>query len=233
MPQQSIPDKESIGDRMAIVEEAVELYLSDEASYTIQNLSKRLDVNPPDIYAYYPNKRAILEGYYGLLIDRYRMMVNEIEDFDEYQLEEKLSNFIYTSFDLMQEHREFVEETFDSMVVESTGNDGFNKDLKDLLRQFFKNDSNIASSSQLIMQDLFYEFLVGQYCQLIKFWLDDGSPEGEKSMAYADKMTTFLQEVMYTSVLDKGLDLLKFMAVNDRRFSRIPIIGSVTRKFFN
>jgi AcrR family transcriptional regulator len=78
MNQHSSTDKESIGDRLAIVQEAIDLYLTDEVSYTVHNLADRLEVNPSDIYAYYPNKNARLDGYYTLLLDRYRLMIEEI-----------------------------------------------------------------------------------------------------------------------------------------------------------
>lgn len=232
MSQQLMPNKEAVRDRLGIIEEATDLYLTDEASFTVHNLAERLEVKPSDIYAYYPNKRAILSGYYSLMVDRYLIMLDEIENFEEYELAEKTSNFIYTSFDIMQEKREFVEETFDTLIKEEADKEFHNK-VKKLFKHFLQNDPNIASSNQLLMQDIFYEFLVSQYFHLIDFWLEDASVEGEKSMAYADKMTTFLQEIMYTSVLDKGFDLFKFMAVNDKKFARIPFIGSITRKLFN
>lgn len=223
----------SLGDRMAIIQEAATLYLEDDASYTVANLAKRLEVEPADIYAYYPNKYSILDGYYTLLIDRYRNMVEEIDNFDQYDLAEKISNFIYASFDMMTENRVFVEETFEQRVLNATTEHPFQAEIKTLFKEFFAKDSKIAGSSQLLMQDIFYDFLARQYFHLVTFWLKDESPDEEKTMAYADKLTSFLQEVMYTSVLDKGLDLLKFMAQNDRRISRLPVIGSITRKILS
>ncbi len=223
----------SLGDRIAIMQEATKLYLEEESRFTVPNLAKRLEVDSADIYAYYPNKGAILDGYYPLLVERYRAMIDEIDNFREYDLAEKTSNFIYATLDMMMEDRAFVEETFESRVLNTSSDPPFQDEVKSLFKQFFSKDSKIASSSQLLMQDLFYDFLVQQYFQIISFWLEDSSEDGEKSMAYADKMTSFLQEVMYTSVLDKGMDLFKFMAQNDKRFTRIPILGTITRKILS
>ncbi len=233
MTQENANAEASLGDRIAIVQEATTLYLEEDTSYTVANLAKRLEVEPSDIYAYYPNKYAILDGYYRLLIDRYRNMTDDIDNFDQYNLAEKISNFIYASFDMMTGNRVYVEETFENRVLNASSDHPFQTELKTLFKEFFAQDSNIAASSQLLMQDIFYEFLVRQYLQLVTFWLEDESPDEEKTMAYADKLTSFLQEVMYTSVLDEGLDLLKFMTQNDRRISRLPIVGSITRKILS
>lgn len=233
MNQENAYIEASLGDRIAIVQEATALYLDEDTSYTVANLATQLEVEPADIYAYYPNKYAILDGYYTLLMDRYRNMIKEIDNFDQYNLAEKISNFIYASFDMMTENRVFVEETFEQRVLNATGEHPFQSEIKKLFKEFFAKDSSIAGSSQLLMQDIFYEFLARQYFQLVTFWLKDESPDHEKTMAYADKLTSFLQEVMYTTVLDKGLELLKFMAQHDRRISRIPLIGSLTRKILS
>src|SRR5699024_6708789 len=103
-------DPETAEIKFAIAESATDLYVEAEGQFYIRDVAKAAEIDPGEVFDYFPNKQAILQYYYTMLVYRYRMMIEEIEQFDSYTLSEKFSNFAYTSFD-MQIGRSSCRET--------------------------------------------------------------------------------------------------------------------------
>jgi len=199
---------EKLNLKIELTEAAIDLYIEDK--FTIPNLTSKTGKTASEIYSLFPNKNAILKFYYPSLIVRYQAMISEIDDFDSYSISEKLSNFAFTLFDMMDERREFVEDTFDKYVWTCSSKSEFQKLIKSLFKDFFTSDGKIATSAGFFMGDLFYSSLKTQFLFLIKFWLDDNSEGRERTFALTDKITGFIEELVYSKIVDKGFDLAKF-----------------------
>jgi len=224
---------ETLEIRQAIIEAAIDLYINDHNHFTVKYIAEKAGLSPADIYSCFPNKEAILRGFYTQQVHRYRLMIEEIDGFEDFTLAEKLSNFIYASFDLMQEQREFVEETFESKVLNAYSKTEYHKEVENLLKDFFTGDDRISSSSRILIQSFFYDLLRKEYFNLVLFWLDDASPDYEKSMALTDKLTGFLEEVMYSAVFDKGVDLFKFAISNGALGYRLAAFKRIFSNLLN
>ena len=199
---------EELNTKIELTEAAIDLYIEDK--FTIPNLTDKTGKSASEIYTLFPNKKSILKFYYPSLVIRYRAMVSEIDDFDSYTIAEKLSNFSYTLFDMMDERRAFVDETFKKYEWYCTYKTDFQKEVKDLFKDFFTTDGRIATSAGFFIGDLFYSSLKTQYLFLIKFWLEDESEDRERTFALVDKLTGFIEEVVYSKIVDKGFDLFKY-----------------------
>jgi hypothetical protein len=199
---------EELNTKIELTEAALDL--KAENKFSIPNLTDKTGKTASEIYAFFPNKKSILKFYYPSLVFRYRAMVGEIEDFDSYSISEKLSNFIFTVFDMMAERREFVEETFNKYEWTCTSSTDFQKEIKSLFKDFFTSDGKIATSAGFFMGGLFYNSLKTQYLMLIRFWLQDDSEDRERTFALTDKITGFIEELVYSKIVDKGFDLAKY-----------------------
>ena len=199
---------EKLNLKIELTEAAIDLYIEDK--FTIPNLASKTGKTASEIYSLFPNKNAILKFYYPSLIVRYQAMISEIDDFDTYSISEKLSNFAFTLFDMMDERREFVEDTFDKYVWTCSSKSEFQKLIKSLFKDFFTSDGKIATSAGFFIGDLFYSSLKTQFLFLIKFWLDDNSEGRERTFALTDKITGFIEELVYSKIVDKGFDLAKY-----------------------
>lgn len=226
-------DTQEIESRYKMAEAATELYVDDPDGFSIQKLAEKLDEPKAEIYRRFPTAHSLLRFYYTSLVFRYRGMIDEIEEFEGYNLAEKLSNFVYASFDMMLEQREFVALTFDRLIKNTAGTTEYQKEIEKLAREFFENDKNVATSSQMLLHPLLYQVLVKSYFRLIDFWLEDTSEQFEKTMALTDKATALIQEMMYSAVLDKGVDLFKYMTSNGMGLGRIPFVGSRITRWLN
>lgn len=223
-------DLHELQTKVEITEVACRLYVKQEGSFTFKEIAKEVDMDPADIFDYFPNKKAVLQFYYSSLVIRYAFMIEEIEDFGSYSLSEKLSNFVYASFDMMEEQEEFVQASFKSEIYDSFSKTNFEERIEDMLRHFFKNDARISASSSLLMRPLFFQLLCKKYMYLISFWLDDDSKKNELSMELTDKLTTVIQEIMYSPIADKGFELIKFLASNGIISRNIPFWDRIKSK---
>lgn len=201
-------DTQKLNTKIELTEAAIDLYIEDR--FTISNLTKKTGKTASEIYSLFPNKKAILKFYYPSLVIRYRAMISEIDDFDTYTISEKLSSFVFTLFDMMGERREFVEDTFEKYEWNCSSKNDFQEEVKSLFREFFTSDGNIATSAGLFMGNIFYSSLKTQYLYLVKFWLEDESDDHERTFALTDKITGFIEELVYTRIVDKGFDLAKY-----------------------
>ncbi|MFP8489358.1 hypothetical protein ACKGJO_09680 [Gracilimonas sp. Q87] len=201
-------DTEKINTKIELTEAALDLYIKDK--FSIPNLTDKTGKTASQIYTLFPNKDAILKFYYPSLVIRYKAMIGEIEDFDSFSISEKLSNFAFTLFDMMEERREFVEDTFEKYEWKCTSRSQFQQEIKSLFKDFFTSDGNIATSAGIFIGDLFYASLKTQFMFLIKFWLEDESEGRERTFALTDKITGFVEEIVYSKIVDKGFDLAKY-----------------------
>ncbi|NGP77296.1 TetR/AcrR family transcriptional regulator [Balneolaceae bacterium YR4-1] len=209
-------DIEKLQRKLEITGVAVDLYVEQDGEFTLKQISKEIDMSVGEIFDYFPNKESILDFFYTSLLIRYRLMLDEIDDFNSYSLSEKLSNFVYASFDLMAEKQVFVEQTFKSRVRCGYGRKEFTKKVEKMLASFFYEDTRISTASSMLLNDLFFQLLTKKYLYLVSYWINDDSEGKERSMELTDKVTAFIQEVMYNSIADKGFDLMKFLLSNTK-----------------
>lgn len=217
--------------KFRIADAATDLYVAGDGSFTIKDVAGAVEIDPAEVFNYFPNKRAILQFYYAGLIVQYEMMVDEIDDFDSYTLSEKFSNFAYASFDMLGEKQQFVYDTFSDLILHGYNKTDFEKEIERLIGDFLEDDPRIGMGSALVLNSYFYTFLRRQYLELVRFWVNDDSDGKELTMELVDKLTNFLQELMYNAIVDKGFDLGKFLVANRKKFiSNIPIIKQLCSK---
>lgn len=224
-------DSRFLETKILISEQAVEQYIRQNGSFTLKSIARELDMTVGEIFNYFPDKRSILQFHYASLVFRYRAMVDEITDFESYMLGEKLSNFAYTSFDMLEERKPFVDATFQKLIVCSPEKTEYEKEIEKLLEEFIANDALVSTTSDAFSNRYLYSFFRCQYFGLIRFWLNDRSEGHVLTMELTDKLTGFVQEVMYSAILDRGLDIVKFVVSNYKSFlQNIPFARDIFSK---
>ena len=208
---------EPLAQKQKIVSTAIALYIDDRANFTIANIARKIRIKKVDIYSLFNSRSAILKYYYPLCVERYRIMTAEIDDFATWSLEEKLANFAYALFDMLQEEREFVDEHFTEAIFHGSATSRFEHDVEALLKEFIGEDCTTGWLAS---------FLAREYLHLVRFWLADESSDAQRTMALVDKATSFVGEAVHSSALIyKGIDLTKYLVVND--IIKIPLAKMV------
>lgn len=132
---------------------------------------------------------------------------------------------------MLQEKETFVEDTFEDLILCRFAKTDFEKEIERLIGQFLEDDQQLSIGSAVVLNKYFYTFLRRQYLELVRFWLNDTSQDKELTMELTDKLTNFLQELMYNAILDRGFDLAKFLASNKEAFiNNIPIVNKIYSK---
>ncbi len=223
---------EKINTKIEITWAAVELY-SEKQKLSIPDLVDKTGLSASEIYSYFPNKKSILSFYYPALIYQYWAMIEEIEDFENYSISEKFSNFIYTLFDMLTDSEAFVKETLGKHVFNKGSRSDFHQETAALFKEFLTSDGNIAVSAGFFMKDYFYSMLASQYLFLVRFWLNDTSDQKENTLALVDKLTSLFEETVYNKTIDKGFDLVKYMFGTIGIGNDVPFFGDCMNDLFS
>ncbi len=212
---------------------AASLYEKNDGRFTVAELSTETGIEQNTIYELFTGKKAILRYYYSTVVLRYRFMIDEIDGFQTFSISEKLSNFMYTSFDLLNEHHHFVEKTFKEFNCTPFCTTEFEKEVDDLFRSFFEEDANISLSAAIFTGSAFYSILRQKYLGIVLFWLHDKSEHKDKTFALVDKLNAFVEEVMYNKVIDKGFDLFKYSFTSTGMFDDFSFVADLFKQNSN
>jgi len=199
--------------KIQISEVATDRYLVNDR-FTIKSLADELNMDTAEIYDLFPNRRSILEFYYESVLIRYQALTTKIDGYNTFTMAEKLSNLALTILDMFQERREFVTKTYNSLIVCSSRSTNFEKSFKSQLSLIYEQDNKQSKTASVFNGELTNRFIVFHFHGLISFWTRDSSEGYQKTMELVDKWTALVQEINYSSVIDRGFDLAKFAFYN-------------------
>lgn len=214
--------------RYAIAQAAVDLYEQDPGQFTLKNVGDLTGLTPSGIYGHFDNKEEILRFWYEALIHRYMLMVPELDGYEELTLAEKISNFSYTSLAMLNEHRAFVEQTFEEYIYRHRDTPGLVIELEKLIGSIVEEDERVPGFNRLFTGSLLYGLLADEYLHIVKFWISDDSENSEKTLELVDKLTSFLEELLYNAIVTRGFDLARFLY--EHGGVRIPNLLGITRR---
>ena len=196
-----------LAQKQKIVEAAIDLFIDDRANYTTANLARKTRIKKADILRLFPSRSAILKYFYPLCVLRYRAMIEEIEEYGDWSADEKLANFAYAMFDMLQEQREFVEEHFVEEIFRASGTSQFQRAAESLFAEIL---ADTCAPEQLA------SFFAKEYLHVVRFWLADDSPDSERTMALVDKIVAFFAQALRSNELFyAGGDLFKYLVANN------------------
>ena len=136
-------DKKDI--KLKIFETALEIYSENPTKFSVRAVAKELNLKREDVYANFPSKNAILRYFYQLCFEEYTKQTDEIGDYSNYSLEEKLGHLVYTHIELFQKEKEFVENSFNEIIYKANPNNVFQKSLEEHLEKILNASEGDAS----------------------------------------------------------------------------------------
>jgi AcrR family transcriptional regulator len=221
-------DTSTLEIRYSIAQAAVDLYEQDPEQFTLKNVGEIAGLTPSGIYGHFDNKEEILRFWYESVVHRYRLMIAELDEYETLTLAEKISNFIYASLEMMGEHRQFVADTFDELMYNHGNTTGMITEIEKMITSFIEEDDRVPGFNRLFTGSLLYQFLADEYLHVVRFWISDESENNEKTLELVDKLTTFLEELLYNAVVTRGFDLARFLY--EQGAIRIPNFFTYTRR---
>ena len=195
-------DKKDI--KLKIFETALEIYSENPTKFSVRAVAKELNLKREDVYANFPSKNAILRYFYQLCFEEYTKQTNEIGDYINYSLEEKLGHLVYTHIELFQKEKEFVEISFNEIIYKANPNNIFQKSLEGQVEKILNDSEGDAS---ILPSKYISKFLVKELFHIFKFWIKDDSDKSEQTIELVDKIIAFIGEILSNQIISKGIDL--------------------------
>lgn len=179
-----------------------------------------LDVSEPEstFYTYYNSFSEIDKLAWKDFFDITLASIQSGEEYMAFPVMDKLQVFYYTLFNVLKDHRNYVQFTFEDAPFWEFNPSGFSLFHENF--KFFAQDlvnEGIESgevASRPFISDYYDGLLWGQTLLILKTWANDISEEYDLSDATVEKSTTFAFDLMSRGLFDSGFDLVKFMWQN-------------------
>ena len=206
-------------------EKILDLY----SKYVLRNNKKPLnvftfcddnDIAESEFYAFYANFEQLEADYLKYFMDQSMLLIMKEENYDHEHAKTKLLSFYYTFFEQLTLNR--------SLVIYLIGKDKNNlenvKKLWSLKKEFQRFIKSLNISEPLMdnvnerMEKMeryknkgIEELYWGHFMATLKFWMDDTSPNFEKTDIFIEKSVDTSFELFEIKPLKKLIDLGKFL----------------------
>ena len=189
---------------------AAELY-QKKGRLSMRDLINSSEMSASQIFELFPAKDAMLAYAYPSMVIQYWAMIDEIDEFHRLLISEKLGNFIYTMLEMLSDHKLFVKDTFTRLVACKGVKSDFADEVSAVYEDFLTRDGNLSITAGLVTRPLFYRWMTTQFIALIEFWIRDTSASKERTIGLVDKACSLFEDVLYSELIDKGLDFSKYL----------------------
>ncbi|MGM8363025.1 TetR family transcriptional regulator C-terminal domain-containing protein [Flavobacterium sp. ARAG 55.4] len=187
----------------------------NEKPKSVYLFSKINGFTEAEFYTFFGNLESIEKEIYTLFLQKTVELLSKDPNYESYDMKSKLLSFYFTFFELLAANRSYV-----TMSLNENKNQLKNLMQLSGLRTHFKNFiAGITSDEVRIQQEKIQEFQEKaiqesawiQFLFTLKFWLEDGSPNFEKTDVYIEKSVKLSFELINVAPLNSLIDFGKFI----------------------
>jgi len=219
----AIPDPDAFAERKQLVDAALTLNGSYADPPSVAAVCAETGVDENTFFAYFDDPAELYPAFYDLALDQYRLLSDATEGYDSFTFEERLASFYYILLDTLDEHRAFVQATFDSPVRYDSS---FRSEVRAELRTLLTDDA-IPQPTRLFTGIWpVHEVLVEVTYALIRHWITDDTTDQAATTALIDKLVAFVAELVTFRGVSRGVNLAWHIVQNDALgLRRLPLVG--------
>lgn len=186
-----------------------------ETPKSIYKFCKENKIKEADFYNFYGSFDGLRKGIWVNFYEHSLEVIGKSEEYEDFNNREKLLTFYYTFFEILTANRSYVLFTL-KQCNEPLKNLGQLKGLRKQVKSFASElvrEENSAKSVKILKQSetIFAEGVWLQFLFLLKFWLDDDSPQFESTDVAIEKSVNTAFDVFDNTPLEKVVDLGKFL----------------------
>ena len=202
--------------RIKLIDTAVELFVEKGfASATMREISTLAGFGTATIYNYFPNKEKILYAYFEEKQKELNEILNNIPDFNEFTLKEKLQAQMESLLDLYLHEREFVQEAYKLIFDSPLRTFTEFQTIKKIFTKTIEDIFNAAVENGEIPEQTFKYFLINLYWDysslIILYWMKDDSTGFTNTSHIIDMSLDIIVEVLKSGLITKGADIVSFL----------------------
>ena len=203
-------------NRRAILDAAVDLMIEKGfRSMTMRAVARKAGIGDATIYNYFPTKEALIQGYYMEALDTAEKSLAKVEDFDRFDLRERLQLLMETILEGYLGDREFVDETFSSVFFQPIPVDKGVRAIRSRFLEIVKEQFEAAVESgelpDLMLKELVYHCIWDYFVAVTLYWIKDDSEQFSNTTVFIDKSIDLGYTMLKAGVLDKITSLASFM----------------------
>lgn len=168
-----------------------------------------------EFYSFFGNLESIEKEIYTMFLEKTIELLSKDPNYETYDMKSKLLSFYFTFFELLAANRSYV-----TMSLNENKNQLKNLMQLSDLRTHFKNFiAAITTDEVRLQQEKIQEFQEKaiqesawiQFLFTLKFWMEDGSPNFEKTDVYIEKSVKLSFELMNVAPINSLIDFGKFI----------------------
>lgn len=168
-----------------------------------------------EFYSFFGNLESIEKEIYTIFLEKTVELLSKDPNYETYDMKSKLLSFYFTFFELLAANRSYV-----TMSLNENKNQLKNLMQLSDLRTHFKNFiAGITTDEVRLQQEKIQEFQEKaiqesawiQFLFILKFWMEDGSPNFEKTDVYIEKSVKLSFELMNVAPINSLIDFGKFI----------------------
>ncbi len=187
----------------------------NEKPKSVYHFTKLNGFSETEFYNFFGTLESIEKDIYTLFFEKTIELLNKDANYESYDMKSKLLSFYFTFFELLAANRSYVtislkenKNQLKNLVQLSSLRTHF----KQFIAEITTDDVRIKQEKIQDIQDkAIQETAWVQFLFTLKFWLEDGSPNFEKTDIYIEKSVSLSFELMNTGPINSLIDFGKFI----------------------
>jgi hypothetical protein len=202
------------------VMDLVTFYMDDVVKYrakleSVEEFAKAHNFDEVLFYSHFESFKELEQHIFKLLFDNSLVVLEQSDEYAVFDRKNKLISLYYTFFENLSLNREFVVIALEEHKNLLTTLSVFSK-LKESFTMFIDslNLETLSLNIDLlegVQKTTIRESAWIQMLLTIKFWLDDSSPDSEKTDVFIEKSLNTSLDLLDTKTLNNLIDLGKFL----------------------
>jgi len=168
-----------------------------------------------EFYNFFGNLESIEKEIYTLFLEKTIELLNKDVNYESYDMKSKLLSFYFTFFELLAANRSYLslslkegKNHLKNLLQLSSLREHFKKFIGDITTDEFRIQQEKTQDFQdkAIQESAWIQFLF-----TLKFWLEDGSSNFEKTDIFIEKSVKLSFELMNVAPINSLIDFGKFI----------------------
>lgn len=209
-------EKAEVLDREKLINLYMAYVLENEATpKTVYKFCKANDIKEEEFYKFFASFEALQKGVWSRFFDHTLEVIQKSDEFKTFSSREKMLTFYFTFFEVLTANRSyvlFILKQNKQPIKNLEQLKELRKRVKDLSSEVIRENNEEQQTKILKRPDaVFSEGAWIQLLFLIKFWMDDNSPQFESTDVAIEKSVNTVFDLFDTTILERVLDLGKFL----------------------
>lgn len=212
--------KKTTSTKKVSKEKLIEWYMdtvleTESQPKSVYKFAKEHNFKEEQFYKHFGSFEALRKGIWNQFYDKSRELMKKTPEVENFEGRNKLLTFYFTFFEMLTANRSYVLmnlKEHENPMKNLAQLSGLRKRVKSFAKELLE-ESNAEKNAKYLQHNerIFSEGAWAQTLFLIKFWMEDNSPEFEKTDIAIEKSVNTAYDVFDNTPLDRVIDLGKFL----------------------